>query len=563
MPMPSPTHGRVASLALAAATPLAAADPPPRDVAPFSIVQTTAPGDSVFLVGDLPELGAGDLARAIKLEPSGYPAWSVSVSLPVNRAFEYQFVVRDDGPALVGDPTNGTPVTPATPGQTASVELTPPAKTVIVQGFFDQPTLWFRQPPGAGDFEPVEMWDIGPGRSTTERRWVAEGFGVAGVDAEFYVIDRLDTTRANATHTARLDRVLLRDGQLFVYEPAPTVSPPRRDYDPADAPYIYSTALGENRRYRVYLPRGYDEHTTRRYPVIYMHDGQNLFEMGTFGTWDVDGAADRLVREGAMRECVIVGVDSNSNRIRDYITPDDIVPFGAGAGSPGRADAYARFLIDELKPIIDATYRTLPDADHTAAIGSSLGAVVSLYLGWDHNASFRRVGAMSGSWWLPNFPARVDAEPWRDLRVYLDVGNAGASNDGFDGSVAVRDSLVRKGASIEGDLRFRVGVGDEHTEAAWARRLPWGLEFLFPAREATGGLDHIVTARRADVNGDGLENLDDLYALDDATGPNDDVDRDGVGATPADRAALLRILRRGEHDDVTATRAPHDAAAPR
>ncbi len=556
MPDRTLTHGRAAALSLVSLGAVAHAQPPDRDVVPFAVTHQVGFGESVYVLGDLPELGGGDLTQAVKMDVSDYPTWRIDVSLPVNRSFEYTLVVRADGPDEVGDTTNAAPLAAGLPGATATAALSPPSKTVIVQGVFDQPELWFRQPPGGGAWTPVEMWDIGPGRTDAERRWVARDVGVSGCAFEFYVEERRPTRPAVTIHETSLDRVLLRDGELFSYEPADTVSPPRKDYDPASPPKIYSGVLGQNRRYRVALPRGYDEHTHKRYPVIYMHDGQNVFDMGTFGTWDADETAERLVREGAMRECIIVGVDSSTTRIWDYITPDDIVPMGVGAGEPGRADLYAQFLIHELKPVIDSAYRTLGDADHTAAVGSSLGAVASLYLGWDFGDWFGRVGAMSGSWWLPGFPARIEAEPRRDVRVYLDVGTAGSSNDGYDGSVDMRDRLVRKGAVIEGDLRFRVGVGDEHIEAAWARRLPWCFEFLFPARGAPDGLGHIVTARRADVDDDGLETLDDLYAFDARSGPNLDVDRDGAPATEADRAELVRLLRLGEAADVLALRLP-------
>ena len=137
--------------------------------------------------------------------------------------------------------------------------------------------------------------------------------------------------------------------------------------------------------YRVFLPRGYPEHTQRRYPVVYFHDGRDVFESrgGPDFAIDADGELlTRLMRFAEIREVIAVAVDvfvdAVNTRTRDYTPPGDIL-----FGVRGQADNYARFIIEDLKPLIDSTYRTRPDRENTATVGFSLGGLVSLYLGWD------------------------------------------------------------------------------------------------------------------------------------------------------------------------------------
>src|SRR6185503_2559101 len=111
-------------------------------------------------------------------------------------------------------------------------------------------------------------------------------------------------------------------------------------------------------------------HAAKRYPVLYMHDGQNLFlNMGGFGSWHADTNANNLIRYGKMRETIIVGVDNTDDRLREYTPPTCNPPEGGDSLGAN----YAALLIQELKPMIDATYRTRPDADNTGVLGSSMG----------------------------------------------------------------------------------------------------------------------------------------------------------------------------------------------
>ncbi len=494
-------------LAIFLISPIVMADQ--REDVDFAVDFNTSPGQSVYVVGDIPELGDGDASRAPKLEPSAFPSWRATVAIPAGTDFTYEYIWRNDSVTQWSNPANENPIRSPIAGSTAPVAIQPGKKGFYYYSGWTQPTLFWRTDENES-FTEQPMQEFGDGRFDGEQRWRAIGVGQGERWIEFYLTDGASGRDPSVgTYRTKLDAFLVQDGQVFGYQPAPSVTTQRRDYTPANPPGINSANLGEFRRYRVFLPRGYDNHPEKRYPVIYMHDGQNLFEFGPFGSWRVDLALSDATRNGRMREVIVVGIDNTANRARDYITPDDIVPIGPGFGQPGRADDYAAFIINELKPIIDAKYRTLPDRDNTGTIGSSLGGVVSLYLGWDFNDTFARSGPMSGSWWLNNFPTRVLSEPNRDIRLYMDSGDC--CTPSFDSAWAtlnLRDGLLEKGYVLHRDLFHTVGYGDQHNEAAWASRVGVNFEFLFPTTEAENPLlNEIFTG---DLDGDGDIDGDDF-----------------------------------------------------
>ncbi|HVE83743.1 MAG TPA: alpha/beta hydrolase-fold protein, partial [Myxococcales bacterium] len=244
---------------------------------------------------------------------------------------------------------------------------------------------------------------------------------------------------------------------------------------------VPSAFLGNSRDVIIYLPLGYESAPATRYPVLYMHDGQNLMDPRTSfsGEWGVDETAQRLLRNGQISPVIIVGVYNTPNRISEYTEVAD--PQYGG----GNADLYARFLLEELKPIIDARYRTLPSASTTGVSGSSLGGLVSLYLGLTHPEAFGRVGALSSSiWWanrdiLTRYQALTAKKPvriWEDMGT--DEGGSGSENvvDARD----LRDALVSRGWVLGNDLQYLEIQGGQHNEAAWAARFDQVLEYLYP-----------------------------------------------------------------------------------
>ena len=150
----------------------------------------------------------------------------------------------------------------------------------------------------------------------------------------------------------------------------------------------------------VYLPPGYDESREARYPVLYMHDGQNLFDAATAflgNEWGLDETAERLIAAAEMQPLIIVGVYNTGNeRVAEY------TPIKDKRGRGGRARAYGKLLVKELKPLIDSEFRTLPDTANTALGGSSLGGLVSLYFGLEHPEVFGKLMVMSPSVWWAN-----------------------------------------------------------------------------------------------------------------------------------------------------------------
>ena len=243
----------------------------------------------------------------------------------------------------------------------------------------------------------------------------------------------------------------------------------------------------------VWLPPSYAREPDRRYPVVYMHDGQNLFDpaLAFAGSeWDVDGAMQRLLARGEVREAIIVGIWNSPRRFEEYmpaVVTGDAVPMHIEGRPPVRvaeiaSDAYLSFLVEELKPFIDARYRTLPGPDDTVVMGSSMGGLVSLYALARYPGVFGAAGAVSTHWpaadgavanWLPGqLPA-----PGRH-RLWFDHGSETLDADYAPYQQRV-DAALRKSGWVEGrDWHSRVFVGAAHDEAAWRSRVELPLAFL-------------------------------------------------------------------------------------
>jgi predicted alpha/beta superfamily hydrolase len=237
----------------------------------------------------------------------------------------------------------------------------------------------------------------------------------------------------------------------------------------------------------VYLPPMYDAQSGRRFPVLYMQDGQNLFDPETsFITgnyWRLGETADALIEAGAIEPMIIVGIyNAGVKRIDEY-TPVEDKRLGGG-----QADAYGRMLVQELKPHIDTQYRTLPGAGNCGIGGSSLGGLVTLYLGLRYPSVFSRLAVMSPSVWWRNRTiletvAAITQKP--ELRIWLDIGTR-ESTRAVPDARALRDGLIRKGWRLGDDLAYFEADGGAHTESAWAERVAPMLRFLFPALPEQG-----------------------------------------------------------------------------
>lgn len=243
-----------------------------------------------------------------------------------------------------------------------------------------------------------------------------------------------------------------------------------------------SRFLRNRRDLIVYLPPGYDEQPQRRYPILYLHDGQNLFDGATSFIpgmdWHVGQTADECIRSGVAEPLLIVGMYNTKARIREY-TPTHVPKLGGG-----RADRYAKFVIEEVKPFIEREYRTLPGPQNTGIGGSSLGGLVSLYVGLKMPQIFGKIAGLSPSvWWNQRVMNRFASEYQAQVRprIWLDVGTREGGRTVQDVE-QFRDVLLQKGWRLNEDLHYERIEGAEHNEAAWAKRVGPFLQFLYPVR---------------------------------------------------------------------------------
>jgi predicted alpha/beta superfamily hydrolase len=231
---------------------------------------------------------------------------------------------------------------------------------------------------------------------------------------------------------------------------------------------ISYSSVSLNRDIYVYLPEGYEKSTTR-YPVIYMHDGQNLFDpaRGYMGqTWKAEATLNDLIARKLISPVIVVAIDNTSARMEEYI-PEK------------QADAYLDFLVGTVKPMVDHYLKTKTDRTHTAIMGSSLGGLVSLYAGLKHPEIFGRIGALSPSiWWnqrsiLGAYQQAVQLP----LKVYLDSGTEGGEQP-----QDVRDLawILEQRGFQKRTLYYFIQQGAQHSEYFWSMRLPLALQFLFP-----------------------------------------------------------------------------------
>lgn len=245
-----------------------------------------------------------------------------------------------------------------------------------------------------------------------------------------------------------------------------------------------SRFLSSARDLIVYVPPGYAANFQERFPVLYMQDGQNLFDPATSFIpgvyWNMGETAGRLIADGSIRPLIIVGIYNGKQRIREY-TPTPDKKLGGGG-----ADRYARAVLEDIKPFIESEYRTLAGPANTGLGGSSLGALFTMYLGLRAANVFGRLAVLSPSvWWnqraIVNFVARsrLGERP----RIWLDTGTQEAANT-VDHARLLRGALVSQGWQLDRDLHYEEIEGGQHNETAWAQRVGPCLQFLFPATES-------------------------------------------------------------------------------
>ena len=272
-----------------------------------------------------------------------------------------------------------------------------------------------------------------------------------------------------------------------------------------------SRILRNRRDILVYLPPGYRRTLRRRYPVLYLNDGQNVFDAATaFGgvEWGADETAQRLIGKRWIEPLIIVAVaNTGINRLHEYAPTAGVIDANAKRKkrSHGWLRKYGRFLIEELKPFMDRQYRTKPEAEFTGLGGSSLGGLAALVLGLWFPHVFSRVAVMSPSiWWddgaIFRIVGQIEKKP--SLKIWLDTGT---HEPGWEQAAVLRDRLVEAGWRLYDDLHYTEAEGADHSEGAWAARFEAVLRFLYP-RLAAGvkGPPEPLQRRQIVVRGEAL-----------------------------------------------------------
>ncbi len=478
------------------------AQSPDREVLPFSITWDVGFGNDVYVVGSHPDVGNWTPTGAIRLRWTSGNVWTGNIAIQKGTTLAYKFIYRNGASDQYCNNANVT--WESGPNRTNIIAAAPPApfmgKTIYY--YSSWPTVSVVYTSGADtNFYTVPLANIGPGRTPGEFLHRVSGIGSAGAMIQFVMTDGVNFDRAPFTngvgflgrdYFTPLDTFVLQDGYLYNYWPAASVSAPRVETRWVDSAYPPISG----RTVRIILPRGYDSHPWKRYPVIYFQDGQNLTNganPGGTGAWNADVTSLLETSQGRMRETIIVGIDNYPEQRRwEYNPPGDTYP----GELPGRADAYLNFVIHNVRPTIDFHYRTLNDRRNTLIGGSSMGGICSVYAGLDTNA-FGGILAMSPAFTrAPNYTSNMASKAKQPMRVYMDTGTdegqIGTLPGGYywDEPWTGYRRFQQIGYVPNLDLMMRIGCGHGHNEAAWRARLPGAFRFLLPVTDDPNLLTH-------------------------------------------------------------------------
>ncbi|MBC8064609.1 MAG: alpha/beta hydrolase [Chlorobia bacterium] len=244
-----------------------------------------------------------------------------------------------------------------------------------------------------------------------------------------------------------------------------------------------SKILGNKRGLVIYTPPDYEKQEKARYPVLYCHDGQNIFDGATSyirgKEWRIDEAANALILAGLIEPIIIVGIENAGIQRSNEYLPTRFKFQNTEMG--GKGDLYGRFLLEEVKAYVDREYRTKPDAKNTALMGSSLGGFITYYLGLKHPDKFSKLGVVSPSVWANDreMVKMTDQLPRKlPLKIWIDMGTQ-ESLYAVPEARMLFDSLLKKGWAAGKDAVFYQDGFAQHNEDAWARRVPAILMWMF------------------------------------------------------------------------------------
>ena len=239
---------------------------------------------------------------------------------------------------------------------------------------------------------------------------------------------------------------------------------------------FFMPQLGRNRRVRLYLPGDYDD-TSHNYPVLYMHDGQNLFSASESfaGEWEVDEALTYFEEQG-YSGAIVVAVDNGPYRISEY-TPWANTQHGGGEG-----EQYMKFIVNTLKPYVDQNYRTLVDRENTGIMGSSLGGLISHYGAMKYQSVFSKAGVFSPSFWFTDdiYDFTYEQGHQEAMRFYFLAGGQESSSLEQD-VTSMMDTMTAAGFD-ESEIMYKYVANGQHSEWFWAQEFPAAFEWLYIAQ---------------------------------------------------------------------------------
>lgn len=456
-------------------------------------------GNDVFVVGSEPALGSWYPVNGVKLHWTEGNNWTGSIALPAGRSIQYKYVIKTNAGAVFCDETNNrwetnanrfvqTPLLPYVPSTGKTMFYYSTWTNVLLQ--YQRNDSSFGHPVENTNWINVEMTRTGPGRTEGEYLYRADGFSKRGDLITFIPHGFLDGVEdwdhcpvTSGDYYSDADTFVLRDGDLYNYWPPESYAASTivtqwvaSSFEPAVS----------SRYIRVYLPRNYSLNTWKKYPVLYMHDGQNVFQPGgIYGSWNAENVADDTIALALMRETIIVAIDNTASRSREFIPPMD----DEGAGQ-GFADQYRNFIVRDVKTWLDANYRTLPDPENSVMIGSSYGGVVSTYIGLTTNV-FSKIGPMSPAYHgCPNFVDQViDAGDSAGLRIYTDMGTGAGDVTDVALYWDVYNLFQIDGYVNNDTLKSVIACGADHNEAAWNARLHVPFRFLLNLKDEPNELE--------------------------------------------------------------------------
>lgn len=245
---------------------------------------------------------------------------------------------------------------------------------------------------------------------------------------------------------------------------------------------FYSKTLDNKRKLRIYLPPSYAEQITKYYPVLYVHDGQNVFhgeESYSGESWDLHKTTDYMIKEDLIEEIIIVAIDNmKEERLREYAHQDG---FYKGDRVKARGFQYEKFLIRELMPFIEQSYRIKKGPENTAMMGSSMGGLVTFNIGLRRRDLFSKLAVMSPSfWWGKTSPLRkINSYQYSklDSKIWIDTGEAEGRFMSFNEKLISRFKELKSNYNL--DLIYYQVPGAIHSETAWAARVYCPLLYFY------------------------------------------------------------------------------------